>query len=90
MSTIFESRLKYLQRTHEDLLRKINTKVEGGNGVFNRYSNPVLTAQHTPLFWRYDLDKKRNPGLLERIGNIAVFNSGALILNGKYYLVARV
>ncbi len=90
MSTIFESRLKYLQRTHEDLLRKINTKVEGGNGVFNRYSNPVLTAQHTPLFWRYDLDKKRNPGLLERFGINAVFNSGAVKLNGNYYLVARV
>src|SRR6185503_5361408 len=90
MSTIFETRLKNLQTAHDQLLRKINRKEEGGNGVFDRYVNPVLTAQHTPLFWRYDLDKKSNPGLMERFGINAVFNSGAIKLNGIYYLVARV
>jgi len=90
MSTIFETRLKNLQTAHDQLLRKINRKEEGGNGVFDRYVNPVLTAQHTPLFWRYDLDRKSNPGLMERFGINAVFNSGAIKLNGIYYLVARV
>lgn len=60
------------------------------NGIFDRYENPVLTNEHIPLEWRYDLNEETNPYLLERIGVNAVFNSGAIYLDGKYVLVARV
>lgn len=60
------------------------------NGIFDRYENPVLTNEHIPLDWRYDLNEKTNPYLLERIGVNAVFNSGAIYLDGKFVLVARV
>jgi 4-O-beta-D-mannosyl-D-glucose phosphorylase len=90
MSTNFEKRLRELQKAHQSLVSKKNKKNEIGNGVFERFENPVLTAQHTPLFWRYDLNVHTNPHLMERFGINAVFNSGAIKLNGKYYLVARV
>src|SRR3982751_4314416 len=90
MSTNFEKRLRELQKAHQSLVTKKNKKVEVGNGVFERFENPVLTAAHAPLFWRYDLNAQTNPFLMERFGINAVFNSGAIKLNGKYYLVARV
>ena len=40
--------------------------------------------------WRFDLDEKTNPYLMERMGVNAAFNSGAIELDGKFYLVARV
>ena len=90
MSTKFEKRLKALKQVHEELTNKKNEKEQLGNGVFDRYRYPVLTAQHTPLFWRYDLNYKTNPYLMERFGINAVFNAGAIKLNEKYYVVARV
>ncbi|WP_175562052.1 glycoside hydrolase family 130 protein [Anaerocolumna xylanovorans] len=60
------------------------------NGIYDRYVNPVLTNEHIPLFWKYDLNEKTNPYFMERLGVNAVFNSGAIELNGKYYLVARI
>ena len=83
-------RLKTLQRAQEDLLERKNFKVEETNGIYSRYKYPVLTAAHVPLFWRYDLNKETNPYLIERYGINAVFNSGAIKLNNKYLLVARV
>lgn len=79
-------RLNY--KKHIEKKNKINTKWY--NGIFDRYENPVLTNEHIPLEWRYDLNEKTNPYLLERIGVNAVFNSGAIYLDGKYVLVARV
>jgi 4-O-beta-D-mannosyl-D-glucose phosphorylase len=79
-----------LFRQQEKLLGRRNTKATGGNGVFDRYQFPVLTAAHTPITWRYDLDRKTNPLLLERMGINAVFNAGALLDKGKYVVVARV
>jgi len=64
--------------------------VKDGNGVFDRWENPVLTAAHAPLFWRYDLDPRRNPFLQERLGVNCVFNVGAIEWNGKVCLMARV
>lgn len=90
MSTHFEKRLHALRKEHDSLLSRTNEKEALGNGIFERYRYPVLTAQHTPLFWRYDLDDETNPYLMERFGINAVFNSGAIKLNGKYYLAARV
>ena len=90
MSTVFEKRLKALKKAHDELVAKPNEKEELGNGAYERYRYPVLTAQHIPLFWRYDLNSKTNPHLMERFGINAVFNSGAIKLNGKYFLAARV
>ena len=59
------------------------------NGLFNRYRHPVLTGAHAPLSWRFDLDERANPFLIERQGVNAAFNSGAIELNGKIYLMVR-
>lgn len=75
---------------YQALISKKNEKSQFYNGMFDRYVNPVLTRDHIPLFWRYDLNEETNPYFMERLGVNAVFNSGAIKLNGKYYLVARV
>ncbi len=72
------------------LLKRKNQKSSFYNGIYDRYEYPVLTRDHAPLSWRYDLDAKRNPYFMERLGINAVMNSGAIELNGKFYLVARV
>lgn len=79
-----------LEKSHEALLGRPNERAENGNGIFDRYRYPVLTAQHTPLFWRYDLDAKTNPFLMERFGINAVMNAGAIKWNDRYLVVARV
>jgi len=86
----FNERVRELLAAHEALITRPNEPVEGGNGIITRYKNPILTAEHTPVFWRYDLDERTNPLLLERIGMNAAFNSGAIKWNGKYLLVVRV
>ncbi len=90
MNKEFEKRLNLLEITYRQLIAKPNEISDIGNGVFDRYKNPVLTAAHTPLFWRYDLNPVTNPNLAERFGINAVFNAGAIKLNGKYLMVARV
>ena len=72
------------------LIERKNQKSTFYNGVFDRYEYPVLTREHIPLTWKYDLDPETNPYFMERLGVNAVFNSGAIELNGKFYLVARV
>lgn len=74
----------------EKLLSRKNVKSDFYNGVFDRYEYPVLTREHIPLTWRYDLNPEKNPYFMERLGINAVMNSGAIELNGKYYLVARI
>lgn len=88
--TDFRERVERLFLQSEQLITRKNVAVEGGNGIFTRYKYPVLTAAHTPVFWRYDLDETSNPHLMERIGVNAVLNSGAIKWHGKYLLVARV
>lgn len=85
----FDERASWLRESHRQLLEKKNSPVEG-NGVYERYVNPILTAEHAPLEWRYDFDRTRNPYLMERIGIHATLNSGAIKWNGKYVLVVRV
>jgi 4-O-beta-D-mannosyl-D-glucose phosphorylase len=75
---------------YEQLIKKENKKSEFYNGIFDRYENPVLTRNHAPLIWRYDLDEERNPFFMERLGINAVMNSGAIEIEGNYYLVVRV
>lgn len=80
-----------LAAKQEKLLNETNKKEEHFyNGIYDRYSNPVLTREHIPLTWKYDLNKETNPYFQERLGINAVMNSGAIYLNGKYYLVARI
>ncbi len=90
MNQYFQQRLHFLQNEHENLLQKKNVMIESANGIFNRFENPVLTADHTPLEWKFDLDPSTNPQMLERFGINAAFNAGAMKFNGKYILVARV
>ncbi|MGE5315728.1 MAG: glycosidase [Acidobacteriota bacterium] len=77
-------------RDHERLIRRKNRRQRGGNGLFDRYEYPVLTAGHTPVFWRYDLDRKTNPFLMERLGVNAAFNAGAIEHEGRILLFVRV
>lgn len=86
----FAARLKSLRREHETLLRRKNRPQKNGNGIFDRYENPVLTGEHTPLEWRYDFDWKTNPHLMTRLGVNCVFNVGAMEFGGKNILMARV
>ena len=78
------------QEKYEKLINRKNQKSSIYNGMYDRYVYPVLTSEHIPLFWRYDLDENSNPFFMERLGVNAVFNSGAIEHNGKYYLIARV
>jgi 4-O-beta-D-mannosyl-D-glucose phosphorylase len=82
--------VRALFHRQEELLRRKNHIRPEGNGVFDRYVNPVLTAEHTPVFWRFDLDPVTNPFLMERMGINSTFNAGAIGLNGKFYVAARV
>lgn len=86
----FQDKVARLMHEHEVLVTAKNEPVAGGNGVYTRYMNPILTGAHTPVFWRYDLNEQSNPYLMERIGMNAAFNSGAMKWNGKYILVVRV
>jgi 4-O-beta-D-mannosyl-D-glucose phosphorylase len=90
MNKRFLKRLAQLESSHEQLIRTPNEPVEENNGLYQRYRNAVLTNQHTPLFWRYDLNFDTNPYLMERFGINAVFNAGAIRWKGKYVVVARV
>lgn len=86
----YTQRIAELYRLHEELITRTNIPQETSNGIFTRYKYPVLTAAHTPVFWRYDLDENSNPYLMERIGMNATMNSGAIKWNDKYLLVVRV
>ncbi|HDG1578313.1 TPA: glycosidase [Vibrio cholerae] len=88
--SIFNERLSLLKSEFKNNTEYKNAPVKPGNGLFYRYEKPVLTAQHAPLVWRYDLNSETNPFLMERLGINAVLNPGAIELNGKFYLVARV
>lgn len=86
----FNKRVKEVTDKHSEITNRKNEKEFSINGVFNRYKYPVLTRESIPLNWRFDYSYERNPMFLERIGVNAVFNSGAIYLDGKYVLVARV
>ena len=89
--TPFDQRLEKLIKTYQDLLHKPNkVSQKHYNGIYERYENPVITADHTPLFWRFDLNAQRNPYLMERMGINATFNAGAIEFNGRICLAVRV
>ena len=74
----------------ERLIARKNEKADFYNGIYERYADPVLTREHIPVEWRYDLDETTNPYFMERLGVNAVMNSGAVELDGKICLVVRV
>lgn len=86
----FEEKVKIQTEKYESLISMKNEKSDFYNGIFDRYKNPVLTRNHVPLFWKYDMNPATNPFFMERLGVNAVMNSGALYIDGKFYLVARV
>ena len=86
----YNNRLHILKKEHESLISRKNKMIFSENGMFERYKYPILTAAHTPLEWRYDLNPETNPYLMERIGVNATMNSGAIKWNGKYLIIVRV
>ncbi len=85
----FNAKLKQIELAHEALITCKNEPTEKYNGIYTRYKNPILTGEHAPLNWRYDLNPQTNPLLMERIGINATMNSGAIKWNGKYVLMVR-
>ena len=82
---------KELNAAYESLVRRPNRKNQHFyNGIYDRWEYPVLTREHIPPFWMYDVNPQTNPHMMQRLGVNGVFNSGALMLNGKYTLVTRV
>lgn len=90
MSQLFEQRKNQLTERYEALINRKNEIVPYSNGIYDRYLHPVLTAEHAPLIWKYDMNKETNPYFMERLGVNGVFNPGAIYLNGKFYLAARI
>jgi len=77
-------------KQYRHLIGLKNVRSRDGNGIYDRWQNPVLTASHVPLFWRYDLNPATNPFLMERMGINCVFNPGAMYWNRKFILMARI
>lgn len=90
MEISFSDTIRKLREQQERLLSAGNTPLGVSSGWVTRYKNPVLTAAHVPLEWRYDLNPQTNPYCLERIGVNACMNAGAIKWNGKYLLMVRV
>jgi 4-O-beta-D-mannosyl-D-glucose phosphorylase len=80
-----------LMAEYESLITRPNTLDDRFyNGLFERYAHPVLTREHTPPFWMYDANPETNPYMMQRLNVNCAFNSGALYMDGRYFLVARV
>lgn len=88
---MFTAKINELLSQYKEVISRPNQPDPGFyNGIYDRWANPVLTRDHIPVFWKYDMNPETNPYSMERLGVNAAFNSGAIYLNGKYYLVARV
>ena len=86
----FNANFKAASEKYEQLISRKNEKSDRYNGIYDCYKYPVLTAAHAPLIWKYDFNPETNPYFMERLGINAVLNSGAIEIDGKFYLVARV
>lgn len=86
----FVERYKKEKEKQANFITRMNTIADNYNGIYDRWVNPVLTREHAPIIWRYDLNPETNPNFMERLGINAVLNSGAIELNEKFYLIARV
>ena len=90
MENIFSKRYQALKNNYQDLVNLRNKAELISNGIYSRWENPIITPEHIPLEWRYDLNPVDNPFLMERLGVNATFNAGAIHWNGKYLLVVRI
>lgn len=90
MTDLFKQRKTLLEANHRKVVEKKNQQESIGNGIYTRYINPIVTADHAPLTWRYDFNPVTNPFLMERFGINAAFNAGAIKFEEKYVLVVRV
>ena len=88
--TKFNKRLNKIMQEHLALINRKNKRLKVYNGIYHRYRYPVITAEHVPLHWKYDLNPNANPQLMQRIGINAAFNAGAMMFNDKYVLAVRV
>lgn len=89
MNTLFEKRKKKITRKYEKLIARKNKQLFSTNGIYSRYKYPVLSRDHVPLEWRFDMNPESNPFFMERIGFNATFNAGAIKWNDKYLLIVR-
>lgn len=89
-TTLYAQRKTALIAEFDTLVNKANTPIVQSNGIYQRWRNPVITADHIPLHWRYDFNPQTNPMLMERIGVNAAFNAGAILHDDRYLLVVRV
>jgi len=87
---MFHKKCEEMMQRYEAVIARKNEKTDFYNGIYDRYRYPVLTREHIPPFWKYDMNPETNPYFMERLGVNCVFNSGAIELDGKFYLVARV
>ena len=87
---IYKSRFDLIKTKQEALLLLKNVPFFSENGTYNKYEHPIITREHIPLEWRYDMNPETNPYFMERIGFNATFNAGAIKVNGKYLLIVRV
>ena len=86
----FNKKVKALFEVYNQTINRKNVKQTIGNGIYDRYVYPAITRNHVPVFWEYDLNYENNPHLMTRLGVNTTFNAGAIKLNGKYLMVARV
>ena len=87
---MIEKKLKFLKHQYESLITRKNEKLKDYNGIYERYKYPIITPNHVPLNWRYDLNPETNPHCMQRIGVNSTFNAGAIKMNNKYIIVVRV
>jgi len=90
ISKLFEENKAKVMKRYEEIINRKNVKSDFYNGIYDRYEYPVLTRDHIPPFWKFDMNPETNPYFMERLGVNCAFNSGAIEFNGKFYLVARV
>lgn len=86
---VFEYRKDIILAQYEEHITKPNNPIEG-NGIYERYQNPVVTADSIPPYWKYDFNPATNPNFMERIGCNATLNSGAIKWGDNYVIVVRV
>jgi len=86
----YDKRSEQLKNNYQEIITKSNKIEAYNNGVYSRWENPIITTEHIPYFWKYDLNENTNPLLVETMGINATFNSGAILHDGKYILCVRV
>ena len=90
INRMYTEKLSNLKTQYQEVIQRVNKKQESNNGVYDRWQNPIVTSDHIPYFWKYNLDERQNPLLVETMGINATFNSGAIYWEDKYIICVRV